>query len=578
LLFGVIGAVYTNTYLIISAIIGTALVLATCTFSKKVLPPKYYVFVLFVVSLGLLYQTSLLSRHIMGWDIFREYYTFKLTNVAGYWSPPGVVVSTGTVDSYNSLLSTTILPTIYSTFLKVDGDFVFKVIYPFIFAFVPIFLFKTYESQLGKLIGLLSAFFFIANPINFYGLESLSLARELIGYLFFAAALYSLLSNDLGPRNRRILFITFSAALTVSAYSLSFIFAFFLIMTYVVLYFTRNRKQASLDLSLIIVVLATIFAWYMFVSTPPLNKLNLVFGNVVRDFARDFFSSSARVEGQLSLISPTAQTTLVGLVHRLLIYLTQGLIVVGALAIALKPKSVKLNLEFRLMAMCAAGLLIICLVVPNIAPALNFTRFYRVTMIFLSPLFAVGGLYLLHLLRNKVPSRVRFTIFTQRGSGLLLLAVVLSTFFLFSAGFVDYISGGYPTSYPLNFGDVNKLTNLQEKITIFGFYIPEYDISSARWLASRIGNNSSIYADDIGMITLFDYTSLSQSNTYPLLNTTKPAAGSYIHLRELNVIDRVVSFDWSSSYPQYNISDLFSLIGQSDMIYSNDRSQTYFVP
>jgi uncharacterized membrane protein len=576
LLLSIIGALYANTNLIILAIIGTAAFFASCAFSK-VIPSKYYTFVLFIVSLSLVYQTSLLSSHIMGWDIFNEYYVFKLVRSTGYWSSPGLVISFSNIANYNSMLSTTVLPTIYSTILNVDGDFIFKVIYPFILAFVPLFLYKTYESQLGKLFGMLSAFFFIANPF-FYGLESLGFVRETIGYLFMSAALFSLLNEDMSTRNKRILFIIFSAGVAVSAYSLSFIYVFVIVFAFAALRVSGERATL-LNLSLVITILAIIFAWYMFVSTPPLNKLSLVVGNIFQRFTQDLFSSQARLDPAYSILSPTAKTTFVGLFHKLLVYLTQGFIVVGAVLLALRPKRLKFSPEFRWMVIISALILIICLAVPNVAPTLNFARFYRASMIFLSPLYVVGGIFVFDSFKRiGNPSRIRFYKVTYKSFELLMLAIIVATFFLFRVGFANYVSGGYPISYSLNFNDMQKSTDLQQRISIYGISIPEPDFYSARWLASRIENNSTVYADETGVATMIDYTSLSLNNTCLLSNNTEPKTASYVYLRGFNVIDSVVSFDLSQGYPQYNISDISPIFTRSDKIYSNGQSEVYYVP
>lgn len=222
----IVGALYDSVFLLVSVIAGIAAIFITSIFLYKRIPSSYYTFVLFAVSLSLLLQTSLISKHIMGYDIFGEYSVFESVRAAGHWTPPGIILSTSSSADVNSILSTTILPTVYSTVLNLNGELILKIIYPFIFCFVPIFLFKTYEAQLGKIVGLLSVLFFIAEPLNFYGLESLSLAREMIFYLFLSATIFCFVKKDLDMRTRRVLVLTFSAGLAVSAYSLAFLYAF----------------------------------------------------------------------------------------------------------------------------------------------------------------------------------------------------------------------------------------------------------------------------------------------------------------------------------------------------------------
>ena len=66
-----------------------------------------------------------------------------------------------------------------------------------------------------------------------------------------------------------------------------------------------------------------------------------------------------------------------------------------------------------------------------------------------------------------------------------MLAIILAAFFLFRSGFANYISGGYPISYPLSFNDMKKSTDLQERIDLMGVTIQELDFSSAKWLERK---------------------------------------------------------------------------------------------
>jgi len=92
-LLSIVGALYVNTFLLLLMIIGIVALCAISIFSGKLVPSKLYPFVVFTISTSLLFQTSLISKHIMGWDIFAEYHVFKLTENVGYWDVPGVSFS-----------------------------------------------------------------------------------------------------------------------------------------------------------------------------------------------------------------------------------------------------------------------------------------------------------------------------------------------------------------------------------------------------------------------------------------------------------------------------------------------------
>ena len=291
----IVGALYDSVFLLLSVIAGTAAILFTSIFLYKHIPPSYYIFVLFVVSFSLLLQTSLISRHIMGWDIFGEYSIYNSVRAAGRWTPPGPGAPYyGPSEDLNSILSVTILPTMYSTVLNLNGELIFKIVYPLIFCFVPILLFKIYESQLGKIVALLSAFFFIADPNNLYGLASLSLAREMITYLFLCAMVFCFVKQDMDLKTRRVLVIAFSAGLVVSHYSFAFVSVFLIVFVFVAMRIFR-RKDPLMNLTLVLCIVSITFAWYMYVATPPLNNFVDTFHNVASRLTTDLFNSQSRL-------------------------------------------------------------------------------------------------------------------------------------------------------------------------------------------------------------------------------------------------------------------------------------------
>lgn len=576
LILSIVGALYNSSFLLVPVVAGIATIVLTSIFLHRRITQNYYTFVLFAVSLGLLFQTSLITRHIMGYDIFGEYSVFRSVQAAGYWTPPGIVLSYNTSDILNSVLSVTILPTIYSDVLNLNGEIVFKTIFPFILGLVPIVLYKIYEMQTGKLVALLSAFFFIAEPINWYGLESLSLAREMIAYLFFVAAIFCFLSRDMSAGTKRVLVITFSAALAVSHYSLAFLYIFYIVFAFCAMRI-RGKEKRSLDLPLVLCVVAITFAWYSYVSTPALDQLVNVFHNIASRFTQDVFSPQNRLDPGMAALSPLSQTmSLNGLFHKVLIYVTEFFVVVGAVILAIKPNEFRFDPEYRWMAICAAFLLLVCLAVPNVAPAFNFTRFYRATMIFLAPLFILGGMYFLGLFKKIWnPFRSKFSKPIFRNLRLFLLVIILVAFFLFRSGFVNSVTGDRPSSFSLDFNRMKTSTILELRTGIYGIYVPEQDLFSARWLAPRVGTNSLVYAEyGMGVSTLMDYTTLNRQNIDNIVNETQAKPESYVYLRSLNVLVGMVA----DSVGYFNLSGLSSSLSQNDKIYSNGASDIYFAP
>jgi uncharacterized membrane protein len=569
----IVGALYHSVFLLVSAIAGTAAIFATSIFLYKRIPSWCYTFALFAVSLSLLLQTSLISRHIMGWDIFGEFAAYESVRAAGYWASPGIVLSSSLSGNLNSILSITILPTVYSTVLNLDGEPIFKMIFPFVFCFVPIFLFKTHETQLGRIVALLSAFFFIADPLNFYGLESLSLAREMITYLFLSATIFCFVKQDIDLKTRRVLVITFTAALAVSHYSLAFLFVFFIVFAFVAMRIF-GRKDPLMDLPLVLCIIGITFAWYMYVATPPLNRLTDTFRDIGSRLTTDLFNTENRLGTGWTVISPTSQTvSLNGLIHKIIVYISEFFVVVGAIFLAIKPKAFKFHPVFKWMAMCATFLLLMCIAVPNVALTLNFSRFYRYSMIFLAPLFILGGVYFLGLFRrilNRPLARPRFVF---RNFRLLVLTVILVVFFLYRSGFVNTVTGDRPYSYSLDFDRMRTSNILEIRMVTYNVHVPEQDLFGARWLELQIGNNSLVYSDYMGTQILVNYAALNRSFYY-ITNETQLEPESCIYVRSLTVLVGAVALPLG----YFNVSDLSPSLSQNCKIYSNGASEIYFAP
>jgi uncharacterized membrane protein len=120
---------YQNNILLLICIIAIAAVVGLAAFGKFI-QPNIYPLAIFIIGLCLLYQTTLMSPYFIGSDIYTEYHFYRLAASSGFWdaSIPSTV---------NSCPSITILAPAYSLLLNVDGVWVFKAIYPFLFALVP---------------------------------------------------------------------------------------------------------------------------------------------------------------------------------------------------------------------------------------------------------------------------------------------------------------------------------------------------------------------------------------------------------------------------------------------------------
>ena len=93
------------------------------------------------------------------------------------------------------MLSITVLPTVYSNMLGMDPTWVYKIIYPLIFALVPVGLYALWQPYIGKKFAFLAAFLFMAQSTFFT--EMTALNRQMIGELFFVLLLLVLLNKKI---------------------------------------------------------------------------------------------------------------------------------------------------------------------------------------------------------------------------------------------------------------------------------------------------------------------------------------------------------------------------------------------
>ncbi|MGZ4949036.1 MAG: DUF2206 domain-containing protein, partial [Halobacteriota archaeon] len=117
---------------------------------------------------------------------------------------------------------------------------VFKAVYPLLFALVPLGLFTTVRTQRNDKIAFLSAFF-VSSLFTFYG-EMPALARQEIAELFFILLLL-LTARTPRPTERLtvgVLYAVFAASLVVSHYALAFIYLAYVIIAWLLLFLVDN--------------------------------------------------------------------------------------------------------------------------------------------------------------------------------------------------------------------------------------------------------------------------------------------------------------------------------------------------
>src|SRR5665647_1076537 len=99
---------------------------------SSIIPVKLYPFATYVISFSFLFQTSLLSNYIAGWDIQMEYYLSRLVIDNSFWD------FSYSISNINSMLSIVMFAPIFSQISDLSLVWTLKIIYPLVFSFVPV--------------------------------------------------------------------------------------------------------------------------------------------------------------------------------------------------------------------------------------------------------------------------------------------------------------------------------------------------------------------------------------------------------------------------------------------------------
>jgi len=581
----VVGAMYHITSLLLIMILAITFICMASVFSNRLLPEKIFPLVLASVSIALLLHTALISKYFIGSDIFSEFYVFKLTETESFWHPPGLVSSYSLIDSLNSVLSITILPMVYRVILGINGEVFFKIFYPFVFSLTPLVLYKIYESQTEKKVAFTSAFVLISTSIAFFGIEPLSLARQMTGQFFFILSMYLIIEKRLNLRRKRILLIIFAAALIVSHYSMAYLFLAYILFLFIFsrlqfsgLKISANHSVKALNVAVILLISVLTFSWYIYISSSPLNQLSNSIYRITRLISVDLFNFEARTQQkQLTPLFQTVSTSTIGMVHKVLVYLQLFFIAIGAMVMALKPKKFNLNFESRLAAMFSIIILGSCFIIPNFAVTLNATRFYSIVVPFLTPLYAFGCIFLLDLAGRFFPASLqKLGRVHVKNLGLYVAACLLILTFLFQVGFVNHVANDYPYSYSLDLDRKEKASNLEVRVIMHSQYFFDQDVFSTQWLRENMNSELKVYADANSRSTLLkSYALLSDDKVGLITNGSTFPTQTYVYLRYVNIQLGLVS---TPSLGFFNITDLSSALIDCNKIYSDGDSEVYFAP
>jgi len=557
-ILSIVGAIwataFNNNAILLFLLIAISLLFVIGVISKELLPSKIYPLAVFVIAISLLFHSSLISNYIIsfGSDVPVEYFVFKTTENNAFWGSTIPYFWDLVYGRFNAMLSVTVLPTIYSNLLNIDSTLVFKILFPLIFSFVPLGLYKMWSGYVEKKYAFVSAFFFMS---YFIYTELLGLNRQMIAELFFVLLLFVILDKKMKSSCKMTCFMFFSFGLVTSHYGIAQIFLFFISFALISL-FAMKRPSKNITASMVVYFFVVMFAWYIFTSKSAVFDSITGFGDYVHRQLGDFFDPAARGQTVLRGMGLETPPTIWNAISRAFAYATQFLIVVGFFGLLTKRVKTHFERDYFMFTSAAMAFLAMLLLVPGLANTLNMTRFYHILLFFLAPLCVVGAEFIVKLLSKR---EKEFAV-----SALLL--IVLVPYFLFQTNFVYEIAGSESWSIPLSKHRMNALQ-------LYGHYgyIDTYSVYGAQWLSKNVDfKNSALYADETARANVLTIYGMIYGGS-SLSNITIVADNGVVYLSTLNVVEGVIPFGRLS----WNTSELSFIFDYLNIIYVNGGSEIY---
>ena len=346
-------------------------------------------------------------------------------------------------------------------------------------------------------------------------------------------------------------------------------------MIFVAVIFIISKIKPSfksiIDSTTVLLLFGITFTWYSFISI----SLTMLTGTIQRTINVLLSGQSGFQAGTAAGLFAIPETfTSASWINLAVSGIAYLFLIIGALVVIFKSEKIGISKQYRLLSIVAAIILVVSLAVPDIAAILNFTRFYGITLLFLSPCFVIGGMTLLETIKGtlmtlkKSPKlQLNFRPSTSK-KVLVLIAVLLGAYFLSQSGFVNYTTGGAIHSLTIDYDRMKA--DPRYTTQFYSIYMQEQDVFSAVWLWKNVNvSSTTVYSDSLSANhELVSYGLIPNRLILPLSNVTIPAQGSLVYLSTLNIINGVVP----ASTNLYNITEISSSIEGNNVIYSNGNS------
>lgn len=369
--------------------------------SAWAIPKKYCPYVIYAVTLGLVYSTTLPGASVVGSDISGE------LQVSNYAAVHGWDLTIANANNTSFVIGW-FVPQLANLF-GVESTWIYKIVLPLFLAAVPVVLYIMFSKLFREKRGLYATLFFISVPVM--QLEIATIGKSMFAEMFMALTLLTIMSSvRLGYKAAGILL--FGLITVFAHYSLGIILICYVLgigAWVLVTQYKTEIKRAVTYLVCGLVMLTSFVMYYSYASNGYVmscvqdisHKLVLVAEKVTSEIttpvdnnnvpATITIGNAPYLPGQQPVIKAAMGGDFInvgwlGKVFRIVQYLTQFLVVLGCLFVLRS----KVKGEYKAGILISFGFLAACVFVPIFSNIINVTRFYHVALMFIAIGFIVG--------------------------------------------------------------------------------------------------------------------------------------------------------------------------------------------
>jgi len=538
-----------NNIILLTMLLLIPLYLVVVVYLRNRMHSATYPLALWLIGLSLLLMHGLTSNHLLGIDVHLEYYSFQLTQLGYHWD-----INTY-YNAYNACISITILPIIYHVLSGMAGEYIFKLFMAIIGSILPLIVYIVTKKYIAAKYAFLAALLFI---FQLFFINLLGAVRQEIAIIFFFLTIMVLFDIKMDRWFRKALIILFIFSVLISHYATAYVA--FLVILLILLYpffksLIKERKLNFTNFDVLIISLILIAIWYLFVAKVQFASGANALDKTIQATAGTGLTSAllstrgAYVLGILGVVFKSLPN-MVSIIAHNLIFAT---ILVGLFAIIRKFRYYreKFTTEFILGIVVSLGLLVIFVVLPYISIAYDVARLFFQLLIFLAPVFIIGGIYIARLIKKP-----KWDVY-------ILLVLLI---FLFSCvTYLQYSALGQPYSAVYENNSIVRQGN----------YIHDSEIISAQWISKNKINNLTVYSDGrevARFLTAYGPWVTNENINSSFFAWNQTIDDGYIYLGYVNVHNMKI-IDMGDDFIRVDMGPYLFLLDGKSRIYDNGGSR-----